>query len=427
MRARADMSLSLQTDSGLLSADDQTTMRRRQIRLVAGCMIGLGTGFAGLYFGSLTIFLKPIAQEFGWSRGDLSAAVIMSMLGLAIGSPLQGRLIDRIGAGPVIIGSVLSFAICLALLSIIPANHFAFALVSLAIGGLGVATGPNGYLSLLPAWFDRRLGMALAIAMVGVGLGAALFAPLAQLLVEQGGWRRAYRILAALSLAGGIAAFLMTRVGAPPRAAAVDVASPDATGKSLGEGLRDWRLLVITFALALGGASGLGITFHTAPMLDDRGFGAGQIATTVALSGLGVMVGRFAGGALMDFIPARLVGAGTYLIGALAVAMLGLDLTRSFPVVATGGLLLGFALGTEGDFAAFSIRRYFGMRAFATLYGFVLMAYSIGSIVGVILCGMAFDRFGDYHVASLVSIGAFLSAAALTLRLGAYRYEVAST
>lgn len=400
-------------------------MRPRQIRLVAGCTVGLATGFAGLFIGPLTIFMKPIAQDFSWTRADISAGVVVSMLGLAIGSPLQGRLMDRIGARPVIAGSTVLFATCIALLSIIPANHTLFALICLAIGTFGVATGPNGYLSLLPAWFDKRLGLALACAMVGVGVGAAAIAPLSQWQINVGGWRHAYRILAALALAGGLLAFFLTHVGV--RSPSTGEQAPgneqaQAIGTGFVEGLRDWRMIILIAALAIGGASGLSMTFHTAPMLDDRGFGPGEIATTVALSGIGVMTGRFAGGALMDFIPARFVGAGSYLLGALAVALLGLDVSRSFPVVATGGLLLGFALGTEGDFAAFAVRRYFGTRSFAGLYGCVFTSYSIGSVIGVILCGVAYDTFHNYHVASVVCIISFLTAAMLALQLGPYRY-----
>ena len=397
--------------------------RRKQIQLIAGCVLGLCTGFAGLYIGSLTIFLKPIAMDFGWGRAEISAAVVMAMLGLAVGSPIQGYLIDRIGARRVILGSVVLLSASIVALSMIPNNIFLFAAICFAIGALGVATGPNGYLSLLPHWFDKRLGLALACAMVGVGIGTATNAPLAQSLVTSGGWRHAYHVLAGVALVGGFISYLMIGVGAPHASKTKSgKAEPDFEGVSFAEGVRDIRMLLIAVALALGGAAGLGMTFHTAPLLSDIGFSPAEIGSVVALSGVGLIVGRFAGGALLDLVPARIVGAATYLLGGLSLVIMGLDLTHSYPLIAFGGLLLGFALGTEGDFAAFAVRRYFGMRAFGSLYGCVFAAYSVGSVAGVILWGWAFDTFGSYVGISTVCIGAYLIAGLFALLLGPYRY-----
>ena len=45
---------------------------------------------------------------------------------------------------------------------------------------------------MIVRWFDRRRGLALGIALAGVGLGAALIPPLAQAVITNYGWREAY-------------------------------------------------------------------------------------------------------------------------------------------------------------------------------------------------------------------------------------------
>ena len=404
-------------------AVDVTWRRRQQVRLIVGCTLGLATGFAGLFIGTLTVFIKPISVEFGWSRAQTASAVVMAMLGLAIGSPLQGRLIDRFGPRPVIGISVLALASLIVLLSFFSGGYALFGACTLAIGALAVATGPNGYLSLLPRMFDRRLGLALAVAMVGVGVGAAVLAPLAQVIVAAKGWRFAYRVLALVSMAGGLAAFLMINVRQPAMIRHAVSAAP-ADGLTFRQALLDRRLILLMVALLLSSAAGLGMTFHTAPMLDDRGFSSAQIASVVSLSGIGLMSGRLVGGALLDVISARMVGAATYLLGAIATALIGLGWSAGFPYAAAGGLLLGFSLGTEGDFMAYVVRRYFGLKSFGGIYGCLFTAYSLGSVAGVILFGMGYDHFNNYRVATIVGSCGFFAAMFVVLALGPYRFGV---
>jgi OFA family oxalate/formate antiporter-like MFS transporter len=388
-----------------------------EVRLVSGCALGLATGFAGLFFSTLAIFLKPIAAGFHWTRAEASAGFIMSMLGLAIGAAAQGWMIDRFGPRAVITGAIVSLAACLLALSAVPASLPLFAALCLVLGASTCATGPNGYLTLLPPVFDRRLGLALSCAMIGVGIGSATLPALAERMVLADGWRHAYAML--VVLCGGAVALLLIGKVAHPGAVDPDPGTGRPAGMSRGEAIRDWRLWLMALAMALVGGAALGIAFHTAAMLDDRGFSPARIAIVASLTGIGLTAGRLGGGALLDIVPARFVGAITFLAGALAIACLGLDLTRAFPVVAFGGLVLGSALGVEGDFTAFLVRRLFGLRAFGSLYGMVFAAYSLGSVAGVILCGVSFDAFHSYRVASIACMAALVFAALLVLTLSA--------
>src|SRR5439155_25725626 len=58
-----------------------------------------------------------------------------------------------------------------------------------------------GYAKAISAWFDRRRGLALGIAMSGVGLGGFIMPQLAQALIDRVGWRGAYPSLGLLTLA----------------------------------------------------------------------------------------------------------------------------------------------------------------------------------------------------------------------------------
>ena len=68
-------------------------------RLDYGSIV-LATGFAVLFFNSGTrnafgLMLKPMTDDLGWSRSELSLALAAFMLVSALAMPLAGRLVDR--------------------------------------------------------------------------------------------------------------------------------------------------------------------------------------------------------------------------------------------------------------------------------------------------------------------------------------------
>ena len=68
---------------------------------------------------------------------------------------------------------------------------------------LGGAASPVGYAAVLVRSFERHLGLALGLSLMGIGLGAVLLPKLAEHLIESYGWRNAYGTI-------GIACLLIT-------------------------------------------------------------------------------------------------------------------------------------------------------------------------------------------------------------------------
>jgi cyanate permease len=83
-------------------------------------------------------------------------------------------------------------------------------------------------------------------------------------------------------------------------------------------------------------------------------------------------------------------------------------------------MLIGLGVGAEADLTPYLLTRYFGLRAFSTLYGFTWTAYAIAGAIGPVWMGKAFDATGSY--ASLLTLlsGSTLGAAGLLLLLPGY-------
>jgi predicted MFS family arabinose efflux permease len=394
-----------------------------RIAIVAGAGLGMGGGFAASYFSTLSLFLKPLTAEFGWGRAETAASTALAMVGLAFGSLVVGRLVDRFGALRVIAISAAAMAALIASLATLSGHPLVLALLSFAIGLVGVGTTPAGYLPVLARGFDRRLGLALGSAMVGLGAGAVVMPLVGQRLIADHGWRGAYVGLAACSLAMAALAMMLLRLGAETgpsmRMPAGDAAAEGDTFREAARTPRFWALVAILFVVS---AAGLGAGVHIAALLTDRGLSAAQAAQIVALTGAGMTLGRLVAGALLDLVPARWLGAIAFALGGVGLATLASGATTSLAALATGALLTGFAIGAEGDFIPYCVRRYFGVRAFGAIFGALFGVYALGGVAGPVAFGLAFDRLGSYGAVYAAAAAACMCAAVFTAGLGRYRF-----
>ena len=78
----------------------------------------LGFSVASIHFYSFGLFMKPLQAEFGWSRSQISGALmIVSVMGV-LGAPFVGMLIDRWGSRRVGLPGVVAYTGAFALLAL---------------------------------------------------------------------------------------------------------------------------------------------------------------------------------------------------------------------------------------------------------------------------------------------------------------------
>src|SRR6266478_2740565 len=373
---------------------------------------------------TLGLFIKPLNQEFGWDRASISAAGGIAAISSAITIPFVGSMMDRWGVRTVLLPIAVLCASSVALIALTPKSIVVFMLLFAITGVLGPGQGPLGYAKCVSAWFDDRRRLALGITMSGSGLGAAFIPQYTQFLSGNLGWRAAYAGLGLLTLIVAFpAVFLFIREptgakiaadGMPAQSSASEDRPPDIEVREVLGGRRFW---LIAGALLLVSTVTQGLVVHTVPLLTDKGYSPEAAATLMIAVGLSTMAGRLLSGYLVDRIFAPFVAAFFFLLPCLGIYLL--DSTIS-PVV--GIISLGLASGTEIDMIGFLTSRYFGMKRFGQLYGYLFASFVIGSAFGPYMMGLAFERLHSYEPA-LWSFGAFmLLASTLILCLGPYRY-----
>src|SRR5207302_500223 len=152
----------------------------------------------GFTFG---VFLKPIMADMGWQRGTASFALSLGGVCSALTVPVLGRMMDRWSIRRVALRGLVFYAFAMCLLGLSPKSVVIFTLLFALAEAASAVQTPIGYAKAISAWFDRRRGLALGIAMSGVGLGGFIMPQLAQALIERVGWRGAYPILGLITLA----------------------------------------------------------------------------------------------------------------------------------------------------------------------------------------------------------------------------------
>lgn len=398
--------------------DAERSLRYRGWRVALVSHVGVLTGFATVFIYSFSFMIKPMQQEFGWSREQVARAFSVAAISVAICSPFMGRLFDRFEPRKLIALMMAALGIGLGSLAYLGPHLRQLYLSAAFIGVAGTGTYQLGYARIVAGWFERRLGTALSIVVAGSGAGSLVIPPLVEYLIDAYGWRNAYLVLAALPLCVGAP---LTLFFAPSRMRERSNArQPQADGMSTGQAISHlsfWLLALGVCALSL---SENGSLAHLAPMLSDHGLSPRDVAFAASLLGVSSVIGRLVLGSLLDFLKGAHIAFGS--LTAAGAGVLLLVHARSFAVAAPAAVIAGLGAGCELDLVPYMLRRYFGMRSFSTLYGLVYTFFALAGGIAPLLVGRAFDSTGSYTgILNLLSAITLITAIAM-LALPLYRF-----
>ena len=278
--------------------------------------VGIGLGSPVLVLFSLGVFTKPLETEFGWTRAQVSLVATVFTCVNTVTFPFVGALLDRYGPRRVVMFSLPLFTTAYAALYFLPRSLAVYYLMWAAVTVLGAGPSNPAYCKAIAAWFDRRLGLAMGLAVAGQGVGAAAVPAVGYLLITKFGWRLAYVGLAIITLVVTFvvnAAFLrdtpralnLLPDGAPhaPATEAPTRASAD-DGYRFREAVRLPAFFVIAGVFFLLGFMSTAILTHQVPMLVDEGMAPGKAAFVQVAFGLALTIGRLSVGFSLDrFLP----------------------------------------------------------------------------------------------------------------------------
>ncbi|WP_179403284.1 MFS transporter [Burkholderia guangdongensis] len=388
----------------------------------AGGTLGLIVGNGPISVFAFGVFMVPLQSAFGWSRASLGLATALCALVSALSLPFVGLLMDKFGVRRLLAWGIGLFGLNVALIG--QAHGLTGFILLTALTGLtGAAQSPMGYVKSIASYFDRRRGLAIGIAMSGIGLGTALIPQYVQWLIGAYGWRAGYLGLGAAIVVVALPAvgLLLREPRANPQVNPLVDYPPASTAQGPGLGLRQairlrafWCIAgtVLLASIAVNGA-----LVHVVPLLVDAGWTPGAAARVLAAAGVAGLVGRLLAGYLMDRMFAAYVTSTFFALAIVGLYLLG---SRSNPVL--GMVAIGLAAGAEVDMVGFFVSRYFGLKRFGELYGVFFSIFTVGAGLGPFLLGAASTRFHSYQIGFIGCGVALAMASVCILAVGPYAY-----
>lgn len=432
-------------------------MSNRWVVAAAGTLLMacLGTVYAW------SLFAQPLAVAFGWSSTVTTWAFAANIFTLGVGAAVGGRWQDRAGPRRVALTGVLLWAAGNLLAGLGTARLGAPWLYGTygVIGGFGIGLAYVTPVSAVARWFPDRRGLGTGLVVMGFGLGAFFYAhalralpafaaaarEAAAVAARQEGALSPAAVEAVLSafvvsalvfaVLGGVAAALVRNPPEPAKTAAAPpsaarVAAPLAPGAAArdatpAEALRTSRFWALFAMLFLNVTAGILVISNAVPIIREL-TGATPAAAAALYGTIAVAngLGRFLWGAVSDRIGRPLAYA--LILASQAAAFLALGRLHGDASVAAVFTLVLLAYGGGfGTMPAF-VADLFGTRHLGAIYGWILLAWSLGGVVGPVFVAAVKDATGAYATALPAVAGLMALAAALLPRLARRSHALAT-
>jgi len=401
---------------------------RKHWTVIVPCFLGIM--LISAHGHSLGVMIRPLEQEFGWPRAQISAGFLfISFMSLLFG-PLVGRAADRLGARRIGMFGILFYCSMLACLSLANSSIYSWwgLWLLVALGSMTIL--PVVWISVINGYFFLSRGLAMAIALSGTGMGAAIWPFLTNTLVDMLGWRMAYVSLAAISagICFPITWLLFREAGTrapPPARRTATLAGRPAPATSPGPTVRaqlaSARYLKLSATAIVFSIASCALTNNFVPVLIGEGLSPTAAAATAGLLGIGSIVGRIVGGFLLDRLDGNKVAAASVLLPIVPTSILLLtDHSQGWSAIAC--LIMGLSVGTELDCCAYLAARHLGTRNFGTLFGAINGMLLFGAGLGPLGANAVFDATRSYDLVLYALLPLFVVTAALFLSLGSYRH-----
>lgn len=355
----------------------------------------------GVGIWSSVVVLPSIEVEFGLDRGGASLPYFATMIGLALGGTLIGRLTDRFGMMPLMImGGIMLGAGYL--LSAVSTSYWQFVVIqAVMIGMLGSSVSFGPLVADISLWFRRRRGIAVALVASGNYLAGAVWPPIIEHLIEVVGWRQAHMVIGVAC----VVLMLPLSLALRRRAAVGDGTSidraPSAPTHASGLSPAALQALLVVAGLACCIAMSMP-QVHIVAYCLDLGYGTARGAEMLSVMlALGI-VSRLISGWIAD----RIGGLKTLILGSFGQCLalmfyLPFDGLISLYLVSA---LFGLSQGGIVPSYALIVRDYFPAREAGARVSLVLMSTVVGMALGGWMSGEIYDLTGSYQAAFLNGI-----------------------
>ena len=385
--------------------------------LASGILTLWGYGYQAYGFSAL---FKPISSELGFSRATTSVAASIGRFEGGFEAPITGWITDKFGPRWIVFSGVALISISLILVNWVN-SLWTFYLV----WGLILGTGVNIALSVpldtaISNWFVKKRGLALSLKWIGSGLSGVIALPLISWLITVQGWRTTCVIGGLVMAVVGLPlAWFCLRPRRPeyygllPDGATTEdettdisqmidrgvayAASAEEREFTIRQAIRTPTYWLLIAAQAIHSLVAPVINIHSIPFLTDRGIDPLKAAGIMVIMVASSIPARFMGGFIADRIGTnrlRFLMAGAYFLEGAGIAVFLLN--QSMAMIYVWFVIYGIGFGTGLTVNSLIRARYFGRKAFGSIYGTSMMLLAPVGVLAPIYAGWVYDTNGTY-------------------------------
>jgi MFS family permease len=373
-----------------------------------GASLALST-LGGVGMWCIVVALPIVQADFGISRADISFAYTTTMIGFFAGGIVMGWVVDTRGIVPTVVISALLLSLGFAAAGFAPTVGWFAAAQGLFIG-FGSAATFAPLVADISHWFEKRLGVAVAICASGNYLAGTIWPPLIEYAMRDHGWRDTYLGIAVLCLLTMLP--LATTLRRPPPFHADGLAGGNGAAPRRSVGLSPNVLQALIAVAGLTCCVAMSMPqVHIVAYCADLGYGVARGAEMLSLMlGFGI-ISRIASGIIAD----RVGGVATMLLGSVlqTVALILYTVSDSLTSLYVVSALFGLFQGGLVPSYAMIVREHFPPKEAGLRVGIAMSSTIVGMALGGWMGGVLFDMTGSYRAAFLNGIAWNIANAAI--------------
>lgn len=374
---------------------------------VACCAIYAGS--VGIIVSCAGLFYKSVSTELGVGTADIVFYTTLMYLVITITLPFAGKIFSKFDMRLILSVAALTDALAFGLMGTFTSVYQFY------VSGvfLGISNSFLIYAAvplIINNWFKVKMGTVLGLSMTFMGIGGAIFAPIAGYLIETIGWRSSYMVLGVL-VAVITLPFTIFIIRKNPKeknmtayGSELNEVTPKKVVEEIGIPFKQAIKSVSFYGLFIfTGLLGLVVTvsFHIPNHLMSEGLSTTLAATVVTFVMIGQTSGKFLLGWLKDKSGIKItnfVGIGSGMTGILLILFSGSLGGISLYI---GGLAFGIGYSTSTLLPPFMIKSVFGDRDYASIYSIIMAASTLAIAVGTTIFGFVYDITGSYYAVFL--------------------------
>src|SRR4030042_1239499 len=390
--------------------------------VVAVAFVTLGITFGVWY--SYSVFFLAVIKDFGWSRASASSIFSIFIFSQAVMGLLAGYLQDRFGPRRVIPFGTLLLSFALVLTSQARELwHFQLAYGVLAGSGVSLL-GFSSHSAFIPNWFERRRGLAMGMAMSGIGFGMLILVPAVEKSITFFGWRTTYVFLAGLVLlVVGPLNLVFSRKNPQELGLKPDGDSPETDLKlqkpalvmkimdpewvknnwTLSTAVKTKRFWFLIGGFVCGSYVYQGILLHGISAMVDSGLTRATAAYYFGILGLAGSAGKILFGYLSDRHPREGINILAGIITVLGLICLIILARVHGPLPLLFALFFGLGFGAAAPLQPSVSADIFLGKSFGLIFAVICIGGGIGGSLGSFFPGWIRDLTGTYSTAILFS------------------------